>query len=982
MQYTLTVTAANGTVTKIPDQMTYNNGTNVQLTATPATGYIFAGWSGDASGTTNPLTVAMNGNKNITANFAQTQCTLTVTAANGTVTKIPDQTSYISGTTVQLTATPATGYSFTGWSGDASGTANPLTVAMNGNKNITANFAQMQYTLTVNATNGTVTKIPDQASYISGTTVQLTAAPAVGYTFTGWSGDASGTTNSLTVTMNGNKNITANFAQMQYTLTVNAANGTVTRVPDQTTYSYGITVQLTATPAGGYTFSNWSGDASGTTNPLTITINGNKNITAIFTVIPPTISLSTTNLSAHYYDRTASFTISNSGGGTLNWNVSPDANWITVNPASGTNSGTVIVNYDFNIGITTRIGSITVSASGATNTPQTVTVTQDGATPYTNMTPKIFWRGVYFYGMKEASNKSLFFNTLKDNLNLNVYQVRTLDGVPDRDKFFLQNDVDELNVITQMDTLAILSSFTNVGDLKAHKYDLSIQKEVNTILSYAGSKHFRFYLRDEPEANMFSAWNYVKNSILNYDSQALQPTYNKGSVAAYADTGSNIEQFLLNAQPSELIIDPYFLYKSIPHPSLDANICASNLAGIEPWNYGCYLGLLQQYLNQALNEKIRPAAEAAKYSAFPVPFILAPQLHGMMFKFKQKCDHDNNYEDSRCLRTPSSSEIKLQFYIGIAYGAKGFLAYPYSTDIVWDSTYSDSLAFPGLVSIDPTLTNHDSNYGTIFGKYIYTGYKEKWTALSEVYGSLKANQLEETLLALSWVGAKSWTMTQGWDKEAIPTLHWDDIVTNCTATVNKPPDLCDPCAPWNDRPQVEVGHLQSSNLTDYIVVVNRRCAKSDVAHISITLKTLQSGRWRVTDIERPTFHDTVDGRGSFTDTFEPGCGKIYRLEKVVLAKQSQLTKEEELPKEYIVYQNYPNPFNPTSTIKYQLPKDGLITLKVYDILGREVAELVNEMKQAGYYQVDFNASKLASGIYIYRISVNGFVQVKKMLLLK
>jgi subtilisin family serine protease/tetratricopeptide (TPR) repeat protein len=81
-------------------------------------------------------------------------------------------------------------------------------------------------------------------------------------------------------------------------------------------------------------------------------------------------------------------------------------------------------------------------------------------------------------------------------------------------------------------------------------------------------------------------------------------------------------------------------------------------------------------------------------------------------------------------------------------------------------------------------------------------------------------------------------------------------------------------------------------------------------------------------------------------------------------------------------ENYPNPFNPTTNIKYQLPKNGFVTLKVYDILGREVATLVNENQQAGSYSVLFDASKLASGIYIYTIHANDFVQSKKMNLVK
>ena len=81
-------------------------------------------------------------------------------------------------------------------------------------------------------------------------------------------------------------------------------------------------------------------------------------------------------------------------------------------------------------------------------------------------------------------------------------------------------------------------------------------------------------------------------------------------------------------------------------------------------------------------------------------------------------------------------------------------------------------------------------------------------------------------------------------------------------------------------------------------------------------------------------------------------------------------------------QNYPNPFNPKTEIKYQLPLNGFATLKVYDILGREVATLVDENQPAGNYSVPFDASKLASGIYIYTFHANDFVQSKKMILMK
>jgi uncharacterized repeat protein (TIGR02543 family) len=224
----------------------------------------------------------MNSDKNITANFAINMYTLTVNATNGTVAKVPDQASYESGSVVQLMATAAPGYLFTGWSGDVIITANPIDVTMDANKNITANFTIKTYSLTVAGTNGSVEKNPDQALYDSNATVQLTAIPITGYHFTNWSGDQTGSVNPVDVVMDRNKNITANFAINMYTLTVNVMNGTVTKNPDQATYIHNTIVQLTAIPATGYLFTGWSGDVISTANPIDVKMDADKNITANF----------------------------------------------------------------------------------------------------------------------------------------------------------------------------------------------------------------------------------------------------------------------------------------------------------------------------------------------------------------------------------------------------------------------------------------------------------------------------------------------------------------------------------------------------------------------------------------------------------------------------------------------------------------------------------------------------------------------------
>ena len=92
-----------------------------------------------------------------------------------------------------------------------------------------------------------------------------------------------------------------------------------------------------------------------------------------------------------------------------------------------------------------------------------------------------------------------------------------------------------------------------------------------------------------------------------------------------------------------------------------------------------------------------------------------------------------------------------------------------------------------------------------------------------------------------------------------------------------------------------------------------------------------------------------------------------------------------VPNQFELIQNYPNPFNPSTKIDYSIPFDGKVSLTIFDAMGKEVSKLVNYTQPAGYYTIDFNASEFASGIYYYRIDLNGqsnFTDTKKMLLLK
>jgi hypothetical protein len=142
-----------------------------------------------------------------------------------------------------------------------------------------------QYVLTTICDGGGIIwRDPNEATYPAGQTVELTAFPYPGWSFNYWSGNLSGNDNPETIYMNGDKTVTAHFTQDQYTLTVNVdGSGSVTKNPNQATYTYGQVVELTANAAQGWSFDHWSGDLSGSDNPDEITITGDGAVTAHFT---------------------------------------------------------------------------------------------------------------------------------------------------------------------------------------------------------------------------------------------------------------------------------------------------------------------------------------------------------------------------------------------------------------------------------------------------------------------------------------------------------------------------------------------------------------------------------------------------------------------------------------------------------------------------------------------------------------------------
>jgi uncharacterized repeat protein (TIGR02543 family) len=281
---TLSVTTSGqGSITRTPSITSYPNGSTVTLTATPAVGWSFAGWSGDLSGSASPATLTMDADKAVLATFAPIPTyTLAVSkVGQGSVSISPTGPSYLAGTTVTLTATPAAGWSFSGWSGDVNGTTSPVTVTMDANKAVTANFSAVFSISATTSGDGNVSLSPAQSLYAAGSNVSVTANASSGWQFLGWLGDLAGTNAAEMLTVSRNHSVEAVFGTTLATPIV--GQGSVLTNPALALYPKGTRLRLSAVPAAGYYFAFWgnpvNSSASSVDFPITM---ANASVSAVF----------------------------------------------------------------------------------------------------------------------------------------------------------------------------------------------------------------------------------------------------------------------------------------------------------------------------------------------------------------------------------------------------------------------------------------------------------------------------------------------------------------------------------------------------------------------------------------------------------------------------------------------------------------------------------------------------------------------------
>lgn len=215
--------------------------------------------------------------------FSFTSCSPTISVVihpDGAGSVSPAAGTYQNGVIVNVVAVPNAGYRFDHWEGGVSGTSANISLNMNGSKKLQAYF-QKTYTLTISPTSGG-TVSPNSGTYDEGKNVTLIATPNQGYIFNGWGQDASGTTDHLTLVMNSNKTIVASFIKAKYTLQTQVDQNSGGSVEAGGSFDYGTQKSILATPLAGYRFNYWGGSAIDSNNPITVTMDSNKSITAFF----------------------------------------------------------------------------------------------------------------------------------------------------------------------------------------------------------------------------------------------------------------------------------------------------------------------------------------------------------------------------------------------------------------------------------------------------------------------------------------------------------------------------------------------------------------------------------------------------------------------------------------------------------------------------------------------------------------------------
>ncbi|MEZ4746655.1 MAG: T9SS type A sorting domain-containing protein [Calditrichia bacterium] len=979
-QFDLTVsTSGNGSVS--PSSGTFNQNTVVQLTASPDPGWQFSGWSGDLSGNQNPASVTMDSDKNITATFVESTVQqynlITNVSGNGSIQMNPAGGIYNENTVVQVTAIPDAGWQFSGWSGDLSGAANPESISMNSNKNITATFSPItsgggeivhQNTVTGTSTGGSSvttsqspgtqggtfiaaitgkphrtvasvnglglswTLVDEQCAGRSQTGVSVwiangtpTSAGNVTATFSdapsgaaiivsrytgvdvanpvantitgntnGIGGNCSGGTDNSNynfpmfansgstifsavakrnkthtpgsgfdqlsevtagsggsaagldvqekpISISGSQSVDGTFSSdvdwavvavalrsgggggggtTQFTLATNTVgNGSVQLSPSGGVYDENTVVQLTATPQPGWEFAGWSGDLVSTDNPASITMDGNKNVTATFTeIVVPQYTLAT----------------SVSGNGQ-----------ILLNPAGGV--------YDENT-------EVTVSAV---------------ADP-----------GWFFAGWSGDLNGLTNPESITMNSNKNVtalFMPSSGGGGQVAFEEIVSGGSSGSNTVSTTGGIAAVN-----GDV----YLAAITYKKNVTVSGVSGLGLTWQLVDEQCAGR------SQTGVSVWIGQGA-PTGNGNVTATLGDTPDNA--FISVAR-----------YSGVDLANPLGNTLGGNTNGL---GGNCDGGTDNASYSFAMNTV---GSGSTVFSAVAI----RNKNHEPGTGFTERIEGSAGSGGSTAGLAVQDQSITVAENVNVS----GQI----SRDVDWAVVAVELRA-----GSSTTIAFEPSEFGAVFAA---SGIASAKNADGE--SMIEYQQLRFEAPAQS-----------GRVQKAVLQLQLNESVSeHLTAFVN------------SDFAMKQIAKSGSATAGQQIQLdVTQAFHDGQINEFLLNIPANAVAR---SGANAPKLQLTITKTGNGID--DTGAALVA----------------DQLPQQFELAQNYPNPFNPQTTIAYALPQSVPVKITVYDATGRLVTTLADGVQQAGEHRIIFDASRYASGVYFYTLHAGNFRQTRKMMLVK
>ena len=387
--YNITVLANNDAYGEVAGGGTFSEGTQVTVSANPATGYNFVNWTENSSvvSTNANYTFTATAHRTLVANFEAITYTVTANANPAAGGSVTDAGSYTYGQTVTLNATANTGYSFINWTenGTEVSTNTQYSFDATANRTLVANFQINTYTISASASPVAGGTVNGAGYYTHGQNVTLSTTANTGYNFVNWTenGTAVSTNATYSFTATDNRTLVANFEAISYTITANANPTEGGSVSGAGSYTYGQTATLTATANTGYQFVNWTDGNAAVSDEATysFTVNGNRTLVANFQINTYTITANANPAAGGTVNGAGNYTY----GQTVTLNAIANTNYSFVNWTENGSIVSTAAEYSFtateNRTLVANFATITYTITASANPTEGGTIT--GAGDYT-----------------------------------------------------------------------------------------------------------------------------------------------------------------------------------------------------------------------------------------------------------------------------------------------------------------------------------------------------------------------------------------------------------------------------------------------------------------------------------------------------------------------------------------------------------------------------------------------------------------------